>query len=80
MIHGFPKVRECPVSYIAERSIRLVQLFFEAGHASSALGASLYGPDLSQWPAEAAQAMIQCEDERLRIERAQQERDALQAR
>ncbi len=73
-------VNECPRSYITNRSIDLVQLCAKAQHAQNAAGASLYGPNLSQWPSWAAEAMIRLEIERVAIENARCERERLSAR
>ena len=47
---------ECPVSFISQESIQLVTLFATARSAHDASGASLFGPDLSQWDARMVDA------------------------
>ena len=70
-------VQECPVSYVTPRSIDMVQLLARSEHGREASGASLYGPDLSRWPAPIAEAMIALEVERVTAENARHERESL---
>lgn len=70
-------IPECPVSYITPKSMDLVQLMARCQHAKEASGASLYGTNLSEWPAAMAEAMIALEIERVTAENARYEREAL---
>jgi hypothetical protein len=81
-LYGVPgvSIKECPVSFITPKSIDLVQVAAKSQHAREASGASLYGPDLSKWPARAAEVMITLEVERVTAENARYERESLNRR
>jgi len=58
---------ECPVSYITGKSFELVSAFHRANLAGGKVG-TMYGPDISQWPAWAVDAWSVMEMERRRVE------------
>lgn len=59
------EINECPVSAITPESQQLIQLFAMAGHAHEASGATLFGPDLSKWPARMFDAQVVLEQCRI---------------
>jgi len=59
------QIAECPVSYITPKSTQLLQIFSIAGRAHDASGAALYGPNLSEWPAWAVDAIDAIEQARI---------------
>lgn len=67
------EILECPVSYITPRSQELVSILGTATHAQRATGASLFGPDLSKWPAKAVDASVCLELERISTDNARRE-------
>lgn len=64
-------IDECPVSFITPESRELVQVFLRARQMRELAGASLYGPDLREWPARVVDAFTLLESERLKTENAQ---------
>ena len=60
---------ECPASEITPESKQLVEIFMTAENA----GVSLYGPDLSRWPARLVDAAAVIGIERSREKWARQE-------
>jgi hypothetical protein len=63
-------INECPVSYIKPESKVLVAQLQRVDFASDATGTSLYGPDLSQWPAWAVESYIALQSEKNRVANA----------
>ena len=61
---------ECPVSLITPRSQELLQMYIRAKRVKEASGAALFGPDQSEWPAWAVDAVDVCELESIRHENA----------
>lgn len=64
------EIRECPVSFIVPESVELVQHYFRARSVHEAFGASLYGSDLSEWPAWAVYMTAALEEERIKYQNA----------
>jgi hypothetical protein len=62
------RIHECPVSYITPASKELLSQTLHARNLYRACGASLYGPDLSAWPAQAVDAMSAVESEHVAVE------------
>ena len=62
------KCEECPVSYISQKSLDLIQIDMRQRIAHKATGAFLYGPDLSKWPSKLLDALTVIEDEQRSIE------------
>lgn len=62
------RIDECPVSYITAESKELLSQTLHARNLYRACGASLYGPDLSAWPAAAVDAMSVVESEHIAAE------------
>ena len=61
------------MSLITPRAVELVQIFARSRHAKEGGGASLFGPDLSKWPAWAVDAQVVIEQERIKQENARME-------
>ena len=61
---------ECPVSLVTPEAIEWVELFHRIRRARESTGASLYGPELAQWPARTVDAFNFMEAERVKIEQA----------
>ncbi len=58
------EMKECPVSFIEQWALELVQQIAAAQHVKDATGAVLYGPDSGKWDARYFDAvrLIQIED------------------
>lgn len=69
-------MRECPVSYITAESETLIRIMSVASRAKEAAGASLYGNDLSQWPAAAVDALVVIEGEEVALHNARLKADS----
>ncbi len=61
---------ECPVSFITPQSEELVAIVTRAQLVGKAAGASLFGPDLSKWPARMydAATLVAAEDAKVESE------------
>jgi hypothetical protein len=69
---------ECPVSFITPRSRELVEVFMRAKRLTESSGASMFGPDLSAWPAWAVDSFDVLERESIRYENARFQAEAPQ--
>lgn len=59
------------MSLITPASIQLLGVYQRSKRAHEATGASLYGPDLSEWPVWAVDLMETLEIERIRVNNAE---------
>jgi hypothetical protein len=64
------------VSLISPQSAELIQVFSRARHAREGGGATLFGPDLSKWPAWAVDALVVIEQERIKEHNARIEAES----
>lgn len=64
------EIQECPVSYITPDSIEVLQHYFRSRQVYEAFGASMFGPDLSEWPTWAVYAVAALEQERIKVQNA----------
>lgn len=69
----FEPLAECPVSYITSdpEVLEIMITLNKARLAFDACGASLFGPNFSEWPVWAAEALVAIETERALVDAAQ---------
>jgi hypothetical protein len=65
---------ECPASYITPRSKEIHSAVLTARQMAQSGGAAWYGPNLSEWPAWAVDAMMAIQGESVAVEIACAER------
>lgn len=63
-------INTCPVAFISPESRQLVEILNRSDKAHRGGGASLYGTDLSQWPARMVDAQVALQQEQMRTENA----------
>jgi hypothetical protein len=67
------EIAECPVSYIGAEARQIVEIFFRGKLIHGNCGAQMFGPDQSQWPVWAADAVAIIEQESIREHNARME-------
>lgn len=65
------EIQECPVSYIRNESIEVLQHYFRARRMNKTHGVSWFGPDLSEWPTWAVYAASALDAEQDKVDAAQ---------
>lgn len=60
---------ECPVSLISARSVELITIY----HRAKRSGVAMFGPDLSAWPAWAADLFDALDVEQIKLDNAKWE-------